>query len=107
MILSNILETINTIRILFDLSYPKTLLYFHAFQSMQVIITFLLIIIETCTIKYWLKFWRQKMIAMDDYFIATCITMQNIMMSSIFAMAKIQMGDAEDTTLESAKFYKQ
>ena len=73
---------------------------------MQINFTFLLIIIETCTIKYWLKFWRQKMIAMDDSFIATCITMQNIMMSSIFAMAKIQMGDAEDTTLESAKFYK-
>ena len=95
MILSNILETMNTIRILFDLSYPKVMLYFHAFHAMQINFTYLLVIIEMCIIKYWLKFWRQRMIAMDDSFIAICITLQNVTMSSIFALAKIQIGDAE------------
>ena len=99
------LETMNTIRILFDLSYPKVMLYFHAFHAMQINFTYLLVIIETCVIKYWLKFWRQRMIAMDDYFIAICITMQNVLMSSLFSLAKIQWGDAEEKRLESSKFY--
>ena len=57
----------------------------------------LLTIFELGFIKFWLKHIRKRLIVMDEAFIVTCITLQNVMMSVLYALTKITIGDPENT----------
>ena len=92
-IASNIAESINSIQIIFDLDYPSILNYFYYFQKMQLVFTFYLTMIEVCLLKYWLKFIRKKIIAMDDSFVGFGITLANVSLTSLFAVSKVFIGD--------------
>ena len=43
-------------------------------------------------IKFWLKFVRQRMISMDDQYIVTCLTVQNLMLSSLLSILMVRIG---------------
>ena len=51
--------------------------------------------IEVCLMKYWLKFVRKKIITIDDSFVSVGITLTNVMLSSMFAILKVVIGDAD------------
>ena len=91
-IASNILETIYAIQIFFDIDYPAMIRSFYFFQKYQTRIYLLLTLIEMVYIKFWLKFVRQRMISMDDLYIATCLTAQNLMLSTLFSIAMVRAG---------------
>ena len=92
-IVANIAESFNSIQIVFDLDYPLILKYFYFFQKMQLVFTFYLTIIEVCLLKYWLKFIRKKIIAMDDSFVGFGITLANVLVTTLFALSKVVIGD--------------
>ena len=94
-IISNILETINTLPIVFDFENPKVLKYIHVFQKLQAYGFLLLALIEIICIKYWFKFRLKRMISMNDSFIVFSLTLINIQMSSLLALSKIILGDAD------------
>ena len=94
-IVSNIAESINSFQMIFDLSYHSILKYFYYFQRMQLVFTFYLTMIEVCMIKYWLKFIRKKVIAMDDSFMGVGYTLVNVFITSLFAISKVAIGDAD------------
>ena len=92
-IVANIAESFNSIQIVFDLDYPLILKYFYFFQKMQLVFTFYLTMIEVCLLKYWLKFIRKKIIAMDDSFVGFGITLANVLVTTLFALSKVVIGD--------------
>ena len=94
-ILGNIAESVNSIQIVFDLNYPSILKYFYYFQKMQLVFMFYLTMIEVCLLKYWLKFIRKKIIAMDDSFVCFGITLANLFVTTLFAVSKVVVGDAD------------
>ena len=93
-IVANIAESFNSIQIVFDLDYPLILKYFYYFQKMQLVFTFYLTVIEVCLLKYWLKFIRKKIIAMDDSFVGFGITLANVIVTTLFAVSKVVIGDS-------------
>ena len=94
-IMSNIAESINSIQIIFDTNFPLLVKYFYFFQKMQLVFNFYLTMIEVCLMKYWLKFVRKKIINIDDSFVSFGITLTNAMLSSLFAISKVVIGDAD------------
>ena len=88
----NIVDTIYALQILFDIDYPgfiRIAYFFLKFQGMTYVLQTL---IEMVYIKFWLKFVRQRMVSMDDSFIVTCLTAQNLMLSSLFSMTMVRAG---------------
>ena len=85
-IANNILESIYVLQILFDIDYPAMIRSIYFFQKYQGIIYKLLTFIEMVYIKFWLKFVRQRMISTDDQYIVTCLTAQNLMLSSLLSI---------------------
>ena len=94
-IISNIAESINSVQMIFDVNFPLHIKYFYFFQKMQLVLNFYLTMIEVCLMKYWLKFVRKKIITIDDSFVSVGITLTNVMLSSMFAISKVVIGDAD------------
>ena len=92
MIVNTILESIFVLQILFDLNYPTFIRSLYFWQKFQGTIFGLLALIEVVYIKFWTKFIRQRMISMDDSFFVTCLTIQNLMMSSLFSISMVRAG---------------
>ena len=46
-------------------------------------------------IKFWLKFIRQRVVVMKEDFIVICLTVQNLMMSSLYSIVKVILGDGD------------
>ena len=91
-IANNILESIYALQILFDIDYPAMIRSIYFFQKYQGIIYKLLTFIEMVYIKFWLKFVRQRMISMDDQYIVTCLTAQNLILSSLLSILMVRIG---------------
>ena len=68
---------------------------FYAFLQLQFNLFSIFTILEIVTIKYWLKFIRKKVVAMNDEIIVFVLTLQNLMMSSLYALVKIVIGDGD------------
>ena len=68
---------------------------FYAFLQLQFNLFSIFTILEIVTIKYWLKFIRKKVVAMDDEIIVFVLTLQNLVMSSLYALVKIVIGDGD------------
>ena len=88
----NIVDTIYALQIIFDIDYPgfiRSAYFFLKFQGMTYVLQTL---IEMVYIKFWLQFVRQRMISMDDAFIVTCLTAQNVMLSVLYSMSMVKLG---------------
>ena len=93
MIINNILKTVNTGIIIFDLDEVKILKSFAMFLRIQATLFVLFTVIEICLFKYWLKFILKRLVTMDDSVIVVIFSLQNILMSVLFAMARVQISD--------------
>ena len=91
-IVNNILESIYVLQILFDIDYHAFVRSLYFFEKFQGTIFVLLILIEMVYIKFWLQFVRQRMVSMDDSYIVTCLTAQNLMLSSLFSLTMVRAG---------------
>ena len=49
--------------------------------------------IEIVLFKLWLRFIKKRLVAMDDNFIITVLTMENVTMSVLFGAAKVIISD--------------
>ena len=46
-------------------------------------------------IKFWLKFIRKRLVIMKEDFIVVCLTLQNLLMSSVYSTVKVILGDGD------------
>ena len=95
MIVNNILKTVNTSIIIFDLDEVKFLKSFAMFLRIQATLFVLFTVIEICLFKYWLKFILKRLVTMDDSVIVMIFSLQNILMSVLFAIARVQISDEQ------------
>ena len=91
---SILLETLNTIEVLFEVEYPLIIKYAYDFNIIFNTILSFLTWIETWMIKFWLKFVRKKMVVMDESFICVALTSINIMLCSLWSMTKVFLGNS-------------
>lgn len=95
LIFNNLCETVRAIEIVFDLDYPKVMTDFHAFLQFQILLFSIFTLMEILMIKFWLKFIRQRVVVMKEDFIVICLTVQNLMMSSLYSIVKVILGDGD------------
>ena len=88
----NVVDTTYALQILFDIDYPGLIRSAYFFQKFQGMTYVLLTLIEMVYIKFWLQFVRQRMISMDDSYIATSLTAQNVMLSVLYSMSMVKLG---------------
>ena len=67
----------------------------HAFLQFQILFFSIFTLMEIVIIKFWLKFIRQRVVVMKEDFIVICLTLQNLMMSSLYSIVKVIMGDGD------------
>ena len=96
-ILNNLLFTSSTVQNVFDLNDLGFFKNLRAFCMYQYHFYALLTIFQIGFIKFWLKHIRKRLVAMDEAFIVTCITLQNVMMSVLYALTKMAIEDHENT----------
>ena len=101
MIISNILETVTFIKIVFNV-YEEALNILGACLRMQSWHFHMMSLIEICLIKFWLKFGRKRMITMDETFIIWSLTAINVMISFLLSISKIMLGDLTGFSSENA-----
>ena len=46
-------------------------------------------------IKFWLKFIQKRLVVMKEDFIVISLTLHNVMMSSLYAIVKVILGDGD------------
>ena len=93
LIVNNILESISVLQVLFEIDYPVFVRNLYFFPKFEGLIYGLLTLIEMVYIKFWLEFVRQRMISMDDSFIVTCLTALNLMLSLLFSIIMVRVGE--------------
>ena len=101
MIISNILETITFIKLLFNV-YEEASNILVACLKMQSWHFHMMSLVEICLIKFWLKFGRKRMITMDETFIVWSLTAINVLISFLLSISKIMLGDLPGFSSESS-----
>ena len=86
-------ETINVIGFVFEIRYPSFIENAHDTESFFFLTFGILTLLEISAIKYWLKFIRKRMVAMDEAFINVSLTLINIMLSFLWSLVKVILGD--------------
>ena len=93
LVFNNCHETIQVIQIIFDLDYSNVVNNFNAVLQIQTNLYTIFTILEILAFKYWLKFIRKRILAMNDQIIVFYLTLQNLLISTIYAFAKVIIGD--------------
>ena len=83
--------------IVFEITKPCSL---KNMKDIFIMCNFLLTILEITAMKYWLRFIRKRLISMDDNFLYMSLTIQNIVLSTVFSVSKFVIGDLEEITQE-------
>ena len=91
-IVGNVADSTYALQILFDIDYPGFIRSAYFFQKFQGMTYVRLTLIEMVPIKFWLQFVCQRMISMDDSYIVTCLTAQNVMLSVLYSMSMVKLG---------------
>ena len=104
LIFNNICETVQAIKIVFDIDYPKILADCHAFLQFLTNLFSIFTLMEIVMIKFWLKFIRKRLVVMKEDFIVRCLTLQNFLMSSLYALTKVIIGDGDRSWGISLRF---
>ena len=99
-IIANVLETWTTLEIVFNMS---GLYLFESFKDVFIMCNFLFTVLEITVLKYWLKFIRKSLISMDDNFMYLSLSIQNIVLSTLFSVSKFVIGDMEELYQEHKK----
>ena len=86
-------ETINVIGFVFEIRYPSVIEYAYYTACYFFLIYGTLTLVEISAIKYWLKFIRKKMVVMDEAFINVSLTLINTMLSFLWSLVKVTLGD--------------
>ena len=87
------LRSIQTVQVMFDLNHIWLLNKITLFAPTQCSLAFHYVMIEILLFKFWLRFIKKKLVVMDDAFITTVLTMENVTMSILFALAKVMLSD--------------
>ena len=85
-------ETIKVIGFVFEIRYPSVIENANDTESFFFVTYGILTLLEISAIKYWLKFIRKRMVVMDEAFINLSLTLINIMLSFLWAMVKVILG---------------
>ena len=101
MIISNILETITFIKIVFNV-FEEVIDILGAYFKMQSVHFHMMSLVEICLIKLWLNFGRKRMITMDETFIVWSLTAINVMISFLLSTSKMMVGDLFGFSSESS-----
>ena len=86
-------ETINVIGFVFEIRYPTFVEDAYDTGNFFFLTFGILTFLEIFAIKYWLKFMRKRMVVMDEAFINVSLTLINIMLSFLWALVKVILGD--------------
>ena len=78
---------------MFDLDYSNFDINFNTFLQIQTNLYSIFTILEILLFKYWMKFIRKRVMAMNDEIIVFYLTLQNLCISAIYAFVKITIGD--------------
>ena len=92
-IINNILKTSDTVMVIFDLEHIRLLKQFVLFLKAQATLYFLYTVTEIVLVKYWMRFILKRLVTMDDAFIAFVLTLENLTMSILFAIARVMISD--------------
>ena len=96
MIASNItILTLRTIITIFDLTLPLNLSYFILFCESFSIFYQLLTFIEISWLKYFYKFVWKSVRPLDDGFVVSCFTLNNIVFGTLLSIAWIMSGSGK------------
>ena len=108
LIFNNCYETVQVIQIIFDLNYPNYVTNFNGFLQIQTNLFSILTILEILTFKYWMRFIKKSVVAMNDQIIVFYLMLQNLFISSLFAITKVIIGDGEfwSRSLQTSKNIK-
>ena len=80
---------------MFDLNFPNYVNNFNGFLQIQTNLFSIFTILEILTFKYWMRFIKQSVVAMNDQIIVFYLMLQNLSISSLCAVAKVLIGDGE------------
>ena len=86
-------ETIHVIGFVFEIRYPSFIEYAHDTEMYFFATYGTLTLLEISAIKYWVKFLRKRMVVMDEAFINVSLTLINIMLSFLWSLVKVILGD--------------
>ena len=78
-----------TISTLFDLSYPFFIVYIYQLMLNMNRIFFLLLLIQTCIIRFWIEFVWKSIRSINDNFVMFYITVMNSLVSIVLAAGVI------------------
>ena len=89
LMINHVLRTVSTIQVVFELQHVQWLTLLVYFLKTQVVLFAQFTVTEICLFKYWLKFIRKRLVTMEESFIVTVLTMENLMMSLLFAASRV------------------
>ena len=92
-IINAILRTSDTVMVIFDLEHIRLLKQFVVFLKVQAALYFFYTVTEIVLVKYWMQFIMKRLVTMDDAFIAFVLTLENLTMSILFAIARVVISD--------------
>ena len=102
-IFSNILRTSDTAMVIFDLEHLQFLRQFAMFLRIQSVLYVLFTITEIVLVKYWMRFIMKRFVTMDDAFIVFVLTLENLTMSTLFALARVMISERHLLEYQSAE----
>ena len=79
--------------VIFDLEHIQLLKQFVFFLKVQAALYFCYTVTEIVLVKYWMRFILKRLVTMDDAFIAFVLTLENLTMSILFAIARVMISD--------------
>ena len=89
--------------VIFDLEHLQLLRQFVLFLKIQNVLYMLFTITEVVLVKYWMRFILKKLVTMDDTFIVVVLTLENLAMSILFAIARVIISEDYLVEYQSAE----
>ena len=89
--------------VIFDLEHLQLLRQFVLFLKIQNVLYMLFTITEVVLVKYWMRFIMKKLVTMDDTFIVVVLTLENLAMSILFAIARVIISEDYLVEYQSAE----
>ena len=84
---------ITYISLLFDVKFPQSVCFFYTLVSDAAGLFYILIVIEICMVKYWIRFVWRAIRPLDDSFVCLSLTVINIFMSPFWAFLTTMGGN--------------
>ena len=79
--------------LLFDVNFPESVFFFYTLFADVLGYFYLLIVIEICTVKYWIRFVWRAIRPIDDKFVCFSLTVIDIFMSLFWSFLTTMGGN--------------